>query len=258
MYRDTKKMFRNELPRLFGAISVALLHDRGVLSIDEQLRDFDAENRVVDRYEQDKEEWEGLTATERKNRRRYDGEKAPQPPRLPMFRYVPKALMTVRAANFFSNDPLPHEQLARVLSAFQGLASEIAGATARNAAYKGRRDELYRDHRHLFGSTFQGVFHRVSSLVDQIRSTADDVAELEVFFRLESLSTVIRWANQHRKIAEQFTLRGRGIGVVGSFGAPVSLQNSFAAPSLEGLEKFIKAVNAMEVRQDRPSADATV
>jgi hypothetical protein len=89
------------------------------------------------RYERDKDEWEGLTATERKNRRRYDGEKAPQPPRLPIFKYVPKALMTVRASNFFSNNPLPHEQLARVLSAFQGLAAEIAGATARNAAYQG-------------------------------------------------------------------------------------------------------------------------
>jgi hypothetical protein len=93
--------------------------------------------------------------------------------------------------------------------------------------------------------------------VDQIKIAVEDIAELEVFFRLESLSTVIRWANEHRKIAEQFMLKGSGIGVVGSFGPPVSLQNTFAPPSLEGLEKFVKAVNAMEVRQDRPSVDAT-
>jgi hypothetical protein len=124
LYRDTKKKFRSELPRLFGAIAVALLHDRGVLSIEEQLRDFDAENRAVDRYERKKQDWEQLTATERKHRKRYEGEKAPQPPHLPIFKYLPKPLMTVRADTFFLERQLPHEQLARALTAFQDLAAK--------------------------------------------------------------------------------------------------------------------------------------
>jgi hypothetical protein len=86
-------------------------------------------------------------------------------------------------------------------------------------------------------------------MVDLIRKSVDDIAELEVFFRVDSLSTVVRWANEHRKISEEFSLRGRGIGAVSSSGGAVFLPNGFAPPSLEGLEKFSRAVNATEGAQ---------
>jgi hypothetical protein len=155
--------------------------------------------------------------------------------------------MTVRAENFFSDRPLPHQELAGVVAAFQELAAEIAGATLRSAAYEGRRDDRLRERRHLFASTFQGVFNRVDALVDLIRKAVDDIAELEVFFRIESSSAVVRWANEHPKIEGQFVMRGRGIGADNPPRGPISPPNCFSAPSLEGLEKFIKAVNAIEL-----------
>lgn len=252
-YRDVKKAFRAELPRLYGEISVAVLHGQGVLSVDERLRDFEAENRAVDRYERDQQEWESLTTTERKNRRRYDGEKAPQPPQLPIYKYVPKPVVTVRASNFFSvgsveGQPQPHERLTASLRAFQNLAAEIAGATARNAAYQGKRDGSYRDHRHLFATTFQGVFSRVNEQVEQIRAAVNNMAELQAFFSHDSLSAVVGWANQHRKIEEKFELRAGGIASTNPPRGPVSLPKEFGPPSLEGLDKFIEAVNKTAVR----------
>jgi hypothetical protein len=240
-YRETKTAFRAELPRLYGAISVALNRDRGVLSLQEKLRDFEAENRAVDRFEEAKKNWDGLTTTERKNRRRFDGEKPPQPPQLPIFKFVPRAVMTVRADKFFSDRTLPHEQLGRALAAFQDLAAEIAGATLRSAAYEAHRDDRFRNRRHLFASTFKGVFNRVSTLLDVVRAAVEEMADMEVFFRPDSIATVVQWANAHPKITENFAMRGRGIA---SAGALVSLPNSFAPPSIEPVEKFIKAMNA--------------
>jgi hypothetical protein len=65
------------------------------------LRDFESENRTVERYEREKKEWDELTPTERKYRKRNHGDRAPQPPQLPMSKVIPKSVMTVRAANFF-------------------------------------------------------------------------------------------------------------------------------------------------------------
>ncbi len=246
-YRDAKLAFRAKLPRLYGAICAAILRDRGVLSIEDKLRDFEAENRAVDQHEREKKEWEELTVTERKNRRRY-GDKGPQPPQLPMFKYVPQPVMTVRAADFFTDDfrPLPHEQLARALASFEQLANEIAGATLRNAAYEGRRDADLRESRHLFATTFDGVFSRMSAQLDVIKRAMDHVTEMEVFFRLDSLSTVVRWANAHRKIKDRFALSGRGIGSDDPSIAPVAIPAQFSLPSLERVEEFVRAVNATE------------
>ncbi len=242
-FRDTKRDFRAELPRLFGAIAVALYKDKGVLSAEEKLRDFAAEERAEERFEREKEAWEKLTATERKNRRRYDGEKAPQPPSLPIFKHTSKPVMTVRAAKFFSEHQLPHEDLASVQSAFQTLAQEINGATLKAAAYEGRKDDWQRERRHLFASTFKGVFGRTSALLDSIRSIVDDVGEMAAFFSLESLSTVVPWANQHPKIKEQFVLRGRGVALVPA-GKIVALPADFSVPSLDSIERFVQAINA--------------
>jgi hypothetical protein len=247
-YRDTKKAFRDELPRLFGAVAVALLRDKGVLSVDERLRDFEGENRAVERYEREKKEWDELTPTERKYRKRNYGDRAPQPPQLPMFKAVPKPVMTVRAANFFSDDPLPHQRLADVLAGFEGLVSEISGATLKAAAYEGRKDALHQDRRHLFAHTFKGVFRRLGALLDIIRASIEDVRELDALFRPDSLAVLVNWANSHPKIKERFKMSGHGLIEDDPMrvGPPpvVTLPASFAIPSLERMEAFVAAVNS--------------
>ncbi|MGY4173982.1 hypothetical protein [Bradyrhizobium sp. USDA 4529] len=243
-YRDTKKAFRDEMPKLFNAIAASLRRDQGVLSVFEQLRDFDAENRAVERYEREKEEWDKLTTTERKNRRRYDGDKGPQPPRLPMFKSVPRPVLTVRANRFFCDYTLPHQELADVVTGFQDLVAEINGATLNAAAYEGRTDQRHRDRRHLFASTFKGVFGRMNTLLDRVRGAADQIAELEDFFRLDGLAALVHWANLQPKINERFALSGKGIGIEGVTRTMVSLPPGFSVLSLDGLEAFIAAVNA--------------
>ncbi|UPK35261.1 hypothetical protein IVB18_46095 [Bradyrhizobium sp. 186] len=247
-YRDTKSAFRGQLPRLFGAVAVALLRDKGVLSVDERLRDFESENRAVERYEREKKEWDELTPAERKYRKRHHGDRAPQPPQLPMFKVIPKPVMTVRAANFFSDDPLPHQRLADVLAGFEGLVSEINGATLNAAAYEGRKDTLHRERRHTFAHTFKGVFRRLNAFLETIRASIDDVRELDALFRPDSLAVLVNWANSHPKIKERFKMSGRGLIDHDRmrFGPPpiVTLPVSFATPSLEPMEAFVAAINS--------------
>jgi hypothetical protein len=66
---------------------------------------------------------------------------------------------------------------------------------------------------------------------------------MAAFFSLESLSTVVPWANQHPKIKEQFVLRGRGVALVPA-GKIVALPADFSVPSLDGIERFVQAINA--------------
>ncbi|MGY4367896.1 hypothetical protein ACVW1A_003961 [Bradyrhizobium sp. LB1.3] len=247
-YRDTKRVFREELPRLFGAVAVALLKDKGVLSVDERLRDFEGENRAVERYERDKKEWDELAPAERKDRKRKYGFRAPQPPQLPMFKVIPKPVMTVRAANFFSDDPLPHQRLADVLTGFEELVSEISAATLKAAAHEGRKDDLHRERRLLFAHSFKGVFRRFAALLEIIRACVEDVREMDALFRPDSLAVLVNWANSHPKIRERFKMSGRGLmeDDPDSFDPlpVVMLPASFANPSLQRMEAFVTAVNS--------------
>jgi hypothetical protein len=202
VYRDTKELFRSKLPRLYGALVVALTRDRGVLSVDEQHRDFDAENRAQDRYERESKDWQELTATERKNRRRYDGAKAPQPPQIPIYKKVPKPVMTLRPDHrFFSEKRLPHSELATVLKQFEMLVTDISGATLRSAVYQGRRgDRAYLPDRHLFAPTYQEVFRKVNALLDQIKAAVGDLGEFQGLLHPETLAVLAHWANEHQQI----------------------------------------------------------
>ncbi|MEY9153720.1 hypothetical protein [Bradyrhizobium japonicum] len=247
-YRDTKRVFRDELPRLFGAVAVALLRDQGVLSVDERLRDFEGENRAVERYERDKKEWDELTQAERKDRKRNHGYRAPQPPQLPMFKAIPKPVMTVRAANFFSDDPLPHQRLAEVLNGFEDLVSEISAATLKAAAYEGRRDDLHRERRLLLAHSFKGVFRRLGALLEVIRTSIEDVSELDALFRPDSLAVLVSWANSHPRIKQRFKLSGRGLAEDDPTAVDpspvVTLPTTFAVPSLERMEAFVAAIHS--------------
>lgn len=247
-YRDTKRVFREELPRLFGAVAVALLRDKGVLSVDERLRDFEGENRAVERYERDKNEWDQLTPAERKDRKRNHGHRAPQPPQLPMFKLIPKPVMTVRAVNFFSDDPLPHQRLADVLTGFEDLVSEIGAATLKAAACEGRRDNPHRERRLLLAHSFKGVFRRLGVLLEIVQSSIEDVRELDALFGADSLAVLVGWANSHPKIKERFKISGRGLVEDDPMSVDpppvVMLPASFAIPSLEPTEAFVSAVNS--------------
>jgi hypothetical protein len=159
--------------------------------------------------------------------------------------------MTVRAENFFSDDGLPHQQIANVLSGFQQLAGEINGATLKSAVYEGRKDGSYRERRHLFATSFKGVFSRMNALLDVVREAIQDVREADAFFRHNSLSVLVEWANSHAKIKQRFKVSGRGIvedDPMRLFGTPpaATLPNSFMVPSVDGLEAFVAAVNAGE------------
>ncbi|MGY4457756.1 hypothetical protein [Bradyrhizobium sp. LB13.1] len=233
---------------MFGAVAVALLKDKGVLSVDERLRDFEGENRAVERYERDKKEWDELAPAERKDRKRKYGFRAPQPPQLPMFKVIPKPVMTVRAANFFSDDPLPHQRLADVLTGFEELVSEISAATLKAAAHEGRKDDLHRERRLLFAHSFKGVFRRFAALLEIIRACVEDVREMDALFRPDSLAVLVNWANSHPKIRERFKMSGRGLmeDDPDSFDPlpVVMLPASFANPSLQRMEAFVTAVNS--------------
>ncbi|MET4312845.1 hypothetical protein [Bradyrhizobium sp. RT4b] len=249
-YRDTKSVFRARLPRLFGAVAVALLRDKGVLNVEERFRDFESENRVVERYECAKKEWDELTPAERKDRKRHHGDRAPQPPQLPMFKVIPKPVMTVRAINFFSDDPLPHQRLADVLAGFEELVSEINTTTLKAAAYEEQADALHRDRRHTFAHTFKGVFRRLNAFLESIRASIDDVRELEALFRPDSLAVLVSWANAHPKIKQRFKMSGRGLidDDPMRFGPPptVTLPASFSIPSLQPMDAFVAAINASQ------------
>jgi hypothetical protein len=109
-------------------------------------------------YERDLASWNALTSTERKRLRR-EGHTAPEMPKFPFYKSIPKMIWVVRARAFFSDKAFPHEELASILRAFEGLAAEIAGAALKNAAWEGRKDQspLRKHSRHLFATTFREV-----------------------------------------------------------------------------------------------------
>jgi hypothetical protein len=246
-FRDRRATFRKVFPRVFGEIAVAAARHNGALHLEERLRDFEAEERAEERYERDIAEWNRHSPAEQKKRKR-EGYRKPVAPQLPMYKMIPKVVMTVRAREFFSDDPLPHETLSTILRAFENLSAEIAGTSLRNAAWQGKRDSnpLKKLSRHTFATTYRETFRQTNALLDQIEAQLAVIDNFAAFFDPSVLALVAQWAKEHPGIKAHMFVRGRGLVDEWDSTLAVSLPADFSVPDRGPLEAFRRAVSTSE------------
>lgn len=247
-FRDKRATFRKAFPRLFGEIAVASGRHNGALRLEEKIRDSEAEARAEEHYELDIADWNALSAAEQKKRKR-DGYRKPVAPVLPIYKRVPKVVMTVRAREFFSNEQLPHETLSTILRAFENLSVEIAGKALKNAAWDGKRHGkiLKRLSRNTFATTYRETFRQANTLLDHIEAQLDAVDRFAAFFDPSVLAAVALWANEHPSILAHVAVRGRGLVAEWDSTVAVSLPADFTVPDRGPLNAFRRAVNASEL-----------
>jgi hypothetical protein len=247
-FRDKRATFRKAFPRLFGEIAIASDRHNGALHLEEKIRDFNAEARAEEFYERDLADWNSYRATEQKKLKR-EGYRKPVAPILPMYKMVPKVVMTVRASEFFSDQQLPHETLSTILRAFENLSADLASKSLQNAAWDGKRHgkHLKRLSRHTFATTYRETFRQANALLDQIETQLDVVDRFAAFFDPTTLAAVAQWANEHPSILANVVVRDRGLVAEWDSTVAVSLPPNFKAPDREPLNAFRRAVNTSEL-----------
>lgn len=254
LYMDVRQQFAKEMPRLQGALRLAIDRSGGALNVDEKVRDFAAEERDEDRYEREMESWRNeTTVTERKKQRQTGG--SPEKPRKPIFKTITKPIGVVPPLTMFSVDSSPKQFLNDIAAQFDALARDpvkemSADQRADLFSYRGKHDDKGGQWRTLVGFgdlTNRGMaklLKQVSTLLDRLEQQIDCLAELPRFFHPSTLSTVATWATAN-KLAGSYEAGSGSLKFHPNLGevTEIRLPQPYDVPSRAGIEKLRAAIN---------------
>jgi len=248
LYDRTRQTLVTRMPRLRGALQVAIDRGGGTLSVDEKVRDFAAEGRDEDRYDREMEEWNKATVTERKKLRRQGQE--PVKPRKPLYTSVSRPIGTVATKTLFSTATSPRQVIEDIAAQFANLADDpVKQMSAADKlaffGYRGRQDAQGSQWRVLvgFGDTsnkgMANLLKQAGILLDRLEEQVERLAELPSLFQPRTLSVVASWATA-AKLAGPYTAGLNSLVFENNHGQTVAAQlpPEFKVPSVSGIERL--------------------
>lgn len=249
-----------QMPRLRGALQIAIDRQGGTLTIDEKVRDFGAEGRDEERYERELEEWNSETVTARKKMRK-EGYREPEKPKKPMWMTVPKRVGTVPPMSLFSVDSSPKQYVIDIATQFENIddppVSRMSAADRDNMfAYRGKRDSQLgrRDSRlsltvgsigsNMSNDGMSNTLKQVGVLLERIEKQIDRLAELPAFFHPDVLRPLAEWATA-RELAGTYSAGMDSLTFASdeADALTVSMPRDYRVPSKMGLKIFREAIN---------------
>ena len=248
LYDCTRHTLVTRMPRLRGALQVAIDRGGGTLSVDEKVRDFAAEGRDEDRYDREMEEWNKATVTERKKLRRQGQQ--PDKPRKPLYTSVSRPIGTVATKTLFSTATSPRQVVEDIAAQFANLADDpvkqmSAADKVAFFGYRGKQDAQGSQWRVLvgFGDTsnkgMANLLKQAGILLDRLAEQVERLAELPSFFQPRTLSAVASWATA-AKLAGTYTAGLNSLMFENNHGQMVAAQlpPEFKVPSVSGIERL--------------------
>ncbi len=261
-YADTRQALVRMMPRLRGALQIAIDRQGGALLVEERVRDLPAEAREEERYDRELQDWNKETTTERKKLRRMGYE--PVKPKTPIWTTVPKQLGIVPAVTLFSVDASPKQYVADIAMQFDNIEDPPVSRMSerqrsRLYAYRGRRDGdagLSHDRVSLSvgGDTsntgIANTLKQVGLLLDRIEQQIDRLSELPAFFQPNVLGPVAEWATI-RKLSGAYKSGVNSITFTDDHEGverTVRIPPEYRVPSKADVQTFRDAINAPRPR----------
>lgn len=200
-YFVTRRHFRSTLLRLHGKLQMAVSRGGGILSVDETIRDYEAEARDEARYERKMVAFERETVTEQKRLREH-GLK-PTKPRKPLFMTATRQLGVIGTPRFFGTQPALKKDVDAILEQFEALGTLIDESKSNQEMVT--------------------IVRQVGALLDRVKEIIGLLGELADFFQPQRLALVARWANTHNDIPGSYRALERGIERTSADGEKVSV-----------------------------------
>ncbi len=209
----------------FSDLQHALALSSGELKIPVKVRDFLREQNGMVDYEAEKEEWDNLTVTARKNLRA-EGIKPPHPPKYYTTQY--KVAGTFSGLEFTRRQLRTTEELARISSHIRASFSELNTIQTNTLTTSQLRTRL----------------NIVSKLANEVGEIARRMKAMTAFFHPTNLAAIASWANEHPDFREQYSTSGYNLiaadsrygGKKYTIGLPTPAPSS---PDLNELHEFI-------------------
>jgi hypothetical protein len=257
LYAQTRQQLIRDMPRLRGALQIAIDKQGGALIIEDRARDFDAEQRDEERYERELADWNSETVTERKKLRRQGHQ--PEKPKKPLWRTVPKRIGTVPLMTLFSVETSPKQYITAIAAQFDNIGDPPVNHMSKAArdqlfAYRGKRDgemglTASRVSLTVGGDTsnagMANMLKQVGILLERIEQQIDRLAEIPTFFHPMVLGPVAEWATARKLAGAYMTGHNRIIFTDDEEGNSrvVSLPADYRVPSKVGVQTFRDAIN---------------
>ncbi|TIR79360.1 MAG: hypothetical protein E5X21_28280 [Mesorhizobium sp.] len=207
LFLQTRQDLIKGMPRLRGALQIAIDRHAGALTIEERARDFTAEERDEERYERDMEDWLKETVTERKRQRRLGME--PEKPRKPLYTSVSRSIGTISTKTLFAATASPKQFLEDIAAQFENLAHDPVSQMSKEEkshffGFRGKHDAQGSGWRVLVGfgdpsnKGMANLLKQVSILLDRLEEQIDRLAELPALFQPATLSALAAWATANK------------------------------------------------------------
>jgi hypothetical protein len=254
LYSATRQELIRRMPRLRGALRIAIEREQGNLFIDAPVRDYIAERRDEDRYEREMVEWKDQTVAKRKQLRR-EGYRKPDKPKKPLWTTERRQIGAIPVMTLFSVEASPKQMVMDIVPQFENLADRPVDHMAQTErayyfAYQGKDDWKNSLNRaELTGAGYSNmqlatIFRQIALLLDRIEQQIDRLQELKAFFEPARLALVAKWATEN-KLAGLYTAVGNSLTIENEDGLQhtVSLPTGYAVPGKAAIRLFKEAVN---------------
>ena len=253
LYSSTRQKLIASMPRLRGALQIATEREQGRLFVEERVRDYKAERREEERYEEELREWEAETVTERKKLRKLGYE--PRKPRKPLWTYERKQVGSIATGSLFSTTASPKQFVDDVAKQFENLSNPpikqmSEGEKAALFGYRGKKDAQRKAVREALSvgassnSEMGTLFRQIATLLEVIENQIERLRELELFFEPQTLALVARWGTANR-LAGTYRAVGSRLMYEDEIGQEfnIDLPSAYAVPSKLGMQQFREAIN---------------
>ncbi|WP_417846991.1 hypothetical protein [Thalassospira povalilytica] len=173
----------------FSDLQHALASSSGELKIPVEVRDHARELNGTNNYEAEKEEWDNLTVTAKKNLRA-EGIKPPEPPKYYKTQF--KVVGRFNGLDFTRRQSQTVDELTRISNLLKASYKELSTIQTNTL----RTSEL--------GARLKVV----SKLANEIQRLARRTNAMTAFFQPENLAAIASWANQHTDFHEHYSASG--------------------------------------------------
>jgi hypothetical protein len=260
MYQDTRNNLIRSAPRLYRALESVMSSFGGALFAEEVVRDFNAEERERERYQQELADWHAETTTERKKMRRQG--LMPRKPKAEIWKRERKQVGALPRLTLLMSSTNPRGYIVDIARQFENLA------TARDApvsqmtdteklrvfGYQGRRDAQDRDVRLSLSlgtsnsnSAIANLLKQVEVLVDRLEAQIDRLREVPLLFQISNLDLIADWANRFG-LDGVYKVRGQSLVIENHDGEELEIvgPRGYSVPSKTEIGTFRESVFGVE------------
>ena len=221
IFEDTQVSFLDLFSEL--ARYLALAHS-GELIIPIKVRDYKAEEKDADRLKPVYDEWEKLTTTEKKKRRKEGRE----PPKLQeRFKTLPQQVGNFRGQAFIRQKSSLSVIISDAHSRIQDNFQEI--------------EHLITDRKST--TELRNLLNRLTSEINRVLEVFDLMASMQRFLSRENLESIVSWADRHPEIQGQYKVKSGTLTFDNAdwLSEPLTLilPENFTIPSREEFDDFL-------------------